>query len=317
MTRRLQFDFSDVSTDNLALSWVEKDPRVAYVRCPVSRLVFDQNRSPHVDLEDTRQRLDQYYHQMNLLTQGKPASFAGLDTVRPVTFANLPVLMEPESDEDWAHLTQTLHRVAKNSSIAYAKARDALIETVFQARYPEAGQPNARLDIQGLHDTMNLTARPDGAVANERASADRLPNIVSLSNRGDDRGEQRPSGDGPIATENLTTMPADALRGWQDAYRAVLDAGEADVCLNRPYLGGYELQYLGRMCRLMNARSQGRLTCHVHQAEYLREWLMGEENSRHLQQPGTDWIDEDAGHIERITDLLSAVLDRVHPPAVA
>ncbi len=48
------------------------------------------------------------------------------------------------------------------------------------------------LHVQCVHDTMNATVGPDGAVDHDKPEADWLPRIVSLGNRGDERGEPRP-----------------------------------------------------------------------------------------------------------------------------
>ena len=45
------------------------------------------------------------------------------------------------------------------------------------------------LDVLSMHDTMNHTARPDGAICLERQPVDRLPAVVAMSNRGDSNGD--------------------------------------------------------------------------------------------------------------------------------
>ncbi len=54
------------------------------------------------------------------------------------------------------------------------------------------------LDVMSMHDTMNHTARPDGAICLERKPEDRLPAVVALSNHGDLNGE--------LATSDAATM---------------------------------------------------------------------------------------------------------------
>jgi hypothetical protein len=49
LTRREQFDYSDIASDWFAMRWALNDPQVIYIRNPVSRVIFDQNRARDPD----------------------------------------------------------------------------------------------------------------------------------------------------------------------------------------------------------------------------------------------------------------------------
>ncbi len=115
------------------------------------------------------------------------------------------------------------------------------------------------LDHLSIHDTMNHTARPDGALCVERAPADRLPGIVALSNRGDLEGEVARERRGracapPIDGADHGSRPACASIG--EAYRIAFDAEDPDdIAFNRPYIGGHETQVIGPRLRELEPRA--------------------------------------------------------------
>src|SRR5262249_25774830 len=93
-TKRLQFDFTDVSTSPVARAWAMKDPHVLYVETPQPRLVRDANRSRP---DDVRATLKEAFERLATAETDRP-SLAGVDAIRPVTFAYLPVLRPPQDD---------------------------------------------------------------------------------------------------------------------------------------------------------------------------------------------------------------------------
>ncbi len=89
MTRRLQHDFTDVSTSPVARRWAEIDPKVLYIEDPHPRAVRDANRPRPADLvEDLREA----FKRLGVAGPDGRPSLSGVDAVRPVTFAYLPVL---------------------------------------------------------------------------------------------------------------------------------------------------------------------------------------------------------------------------------
>lgn len=195
-TKRLQYDFTDVSTSPVAKAWAAIDPHVLYIEDPHPRAVRDANRARPADLEST---LREAFDRLAAEPEGTP-SLAGVDAIRPVTFAYLPVYRRPRDDAEWRELIDALTGAGAGGIDEYERVRDQLIEQVVEAKLRRLAtlDPSATtvaewhsaqsLDVLSLHDTMNHTARPDGAICVERAPGDRLPNVVALSNRGEPDG---------------------------------------------------------------------------------------------------------------------------------
>jgi hypothetical protein len=168
---------------------------------------------------------------------------------------------------------------------------------------------------------MNHTAQPDGAICLERQPADRLPQVVAMSNRGDAFGELRESDDAVVrAAEGIPTMRPEHLRAIGNAYRMAFDAwGADDVAYNRPYIGGYETTTVGPMLRTIEPlavvrpkSSQPRgLRLGAFQNEFLREFLLGPESTEHLMQAGTDWIYPPDDRVDWLAERLRHAHDLV------
>jgi hypothetical protein len=170
---------------------------------------------------------------------------------------------------------------------------------------------------------MNARVFPDGAVANIREPAERLSLLVCLSNRGNAKGEAKVKGDGSrLAAGDVLTIRADQLIGIKRAYQTAFDIAneklDDTIALNRPYYGGYEVQILGDRLRAMARESvvthksgikRLSLTTGAYQAEYLRETLLGPENTAIISQPGTGWPDENPEHINDLAEKLKAAYD--------
>ena len=175
--------------------------------------------------------------------------------------------------------------------------------------------------VLSIHDTMNHTARPDGAVCLERDPKDRLPAVVALSNRGDGRGELRSiDTDGLRADIDVPTLDGAWLRSIGTAYRRAFDAHAADdIGYNRPYLGGYETQVAGPRLRALAARSVVRsadgITRTLHlgawQNEFLREFLLGPEATAAMMEPGTEWVPVPDERVHWLAERLKAAHDLV------
>jgi hypothetical protein len=307
LTRRIQFDFCDISTSPVARRWAELDPRVLYIENPHPRAVRDANRPRPPDLVAS---LQEAFARLDADPGGRP-SLAGVDAVRPVTFGYLPVLCRPGSGAEWEALGRALATVGSQGIDEYERVRDELVERVIEAKLrrlaaidpaqvtPTEWASATHLDVLSIHDTMNLTARADGAVCVERPPEDRLPNVVALSNRGDEDGDVRPDDDPGLRDEvSIPSMDPARLRSIGHAYRQAFDAhAPDDVAFNRPYLGGHETQIFGPRLRQLAPRAvvrrpggePRRLHLGAWQNEFLREFLLGPEATAALTAPGDDW----------------------------
>ncbi|MFZ4894080.1 N-formylglutamate amidohydrolase [Plantibacter sp. Mn2098] len=298
-TRRLQYDFTDVSTSAVVRRWAAIDPRIVYVENPHPRLIRDPNRQKPADL---RASLREAFDRIRQAGPYVKTDLTGVDAVRPVTFSFYPLLLVPETDEEIDAIADTFTRVASHGLGVYESTRDALTER-FIDRALAPGSSGAHFTRLSFHDTMNTTTTTDGAVNVPRDPADRLPDVVALSNRGDHNGD--PIGDSPV------TMRPDLVRALADAHRtgfAVADP--AAVALNQPYLGSYEIIDAGARFRELDAEAaEAGATFSAVQAEFLREYLLGEANTAILREPGTGWVTPDAEHVDRLAHACKAAWD--------
>ncbi|QBE48684.1 N-formylglutamate amidohydrolase [Leucobacter triazinivorans] len=297
LTRRLQYDFSDVSTAAVVVRWAEIDPRIVAVVNPHPRLIRDPNRAKPADV---RADLTAALERVRAAGAWQPVDLTGVDAIRPVTFSFFPILEVPGTDDGIARLVDAFARTAEQGLGVYERTRDALTE-MFLANGLERGGSITRLSF---HDTMNTTTTREGAVSVARAERDMLPDVVALSNRGDHRGEPRDPADPP-------TMDGAALRRLADAHRdgfEVADPGA--VRLNQPYLGSQEILAAGARFRAL-AREAGEagLGLGAVQAEFLREYLLGPEATAQLRDPGSDWVDEDPARVDALAHACKRAWD--------
>ena len=183
-TKRLQYDFTDVSTSPIARRWAQIDPHVLYIEDPHPRAVRDANRPHPVDVVAG---LREAFARLDAAESGSRPSLAGVDAVRPVTFGYLPVYRKPQDDSEWNELSGALATAGELGIDQYERVRDDLIQRVIEAKLRRLAtlDPSTcsvsewnsatTLDVLSLHDTMNHTARPDGAICLEREVVDRLP----------------------------------------------------------------------------------------------------------------------------------------------
>lgn len=291
-TRRLQFDYTDCSTSPVVRRWAQIDPHIVVVENPHPRMVRDPNRERPADL---RASLAEAFRRVREAGAWERVDLTGVDAVRPVTFSFFPLLRVPADDAELDRLAAAFERVAEQGLGVYEATRDRLIEAFVTAKLAlGAREGRASFTHLAFHDTMNRTTTRDGAIDVEREPADRLPQLVALSNRGDSDGE--PRGASPVTMDpGLIRMLADAHRRGFD----VVDPGA--VALNQPYLGSYEIIAAGRRFdELADEADEANLTLSSMQAEFRREYLLGEANTRTLMQPGTGWITPDAAHVDRV-----------------
>lgn len=288
LSLRKQCDYSDCITAALGRAWAQADPHVVYIENPVSRLVLDANRAPPAQPIDG---LRTFYQRLARLRAGETVSFAGVDAVRPITFAGEDVLLEPRTEDAWRQLAAVLHDAAARTVAVYRESCEDVLRTVLAQR--PAGAP---LRVISLHDTMNTKMRLDGAIVVERAAADRLPDWANLGNRGDAQGDPV---DEPVTIDGaeLRRMAA----AWAQALGLDAEAGSRAVLLNRPYKGAHETLHFGAQLRALQQPAVGAL-----QVEFRREALLGAAAVARLHAPGDDWPAPDDAHIGAIATALAA-----------
>jgi hypothetical protein len=288
LTRRLQYDFTDVATAAIVREWARNDRRIVAVINPHPRLVRDPNRARPVDIAAD---LTTAIERTRAAGPWQRVDLSGVDAIRPVTFSFLPILAVPEDDAERDRLVRTFVEVGERGLGVYERTRDALSERFIAAKLRTGG----RFTRLSFHDTMNTTTTRDGAVNVARDPKDRLPSVVALSNRGDTRGDERDPDDPP-------TMDPERLRALADAHRAGFRVERPDaVALNTPYLGSQEIRAAGiRFRELADQAAEAALTLDAVQAEFLREYLLGAAAVEELHRPGTEWIDEDPAHIHDV-----------------
>jgi N-formylglutamate amidohydrolase len=335
LTKRLQFDFTDVSTSPMARRWAAIDAHVLYIENPHPRAVRDANRARPDDLVAA---LREAFDRIVAGGEGARPSLGGVDAVRPVTFGYLPVLRRPQTDREWGELGAALTSAGQLGVDVYERVRDDLIDRVIEAKLRHlasldpatttsaAWNSATTLDVLSIHDTMNHTARPDGAICLEREPQDRLPDVVALSNRGDDRGEVRVAdGSGLRAEIDVPSMEPARLRSIGMGYRQAFDAWQPnDVGFNRPYLGGYETQVVGPHLRAIEPLAVVRtgegpprhIRLGAWQNEFAREFLLGPESTAALMTAGTDWVGPPDDRVDWLAECMKVAHDLVRQSGV-
>ncbi|AYF98477.1 N-formylglutamate amidohydrolase [Protaetiibacter intestinalis] len=287
-TRRLQFDYTDVATEAVVRRWAEIDPRIVAVVNPHPRMVRDPNRKRP---DDIRPQLREAFDRVAAAGPMNRVDLSGVDPIRPVTFSFFPLIRVPADDAEFERMATAFEAAAELGLRVYERTRDGLLE-----RFVDGSLRGERglFTTLSFHDTMNTTTRIDGAVNVPRAAKDELPDIVSLSNRGDLLGEDRGvAGDPP-------TMRPELLRELAEAHRIGFAAPHPDaVLLNQPYLGSQEITQAGELFR---SRAEEAARAGVEfaavQAEFLREFLLGEAATAVLHEPGEGWVSYDESHID-------------------
>jgi hypothetical protein len=330
LTERQQHDFSDMTTSDLCKRWAVADEHVAYVEFPHHRMLFDPNRDWPADPEAG---LREFFARHEAQSRGEQVSFNGVDSIRPVSFSGVPFLRPPTDAAQWRRLMGVIEDLGRRGARVYARTRDEVIVKVFEAKCAQlhaldidtvtvSSFNSARmLHVQCVHDTMNATVDQDGAVDQDKPRAEWLPRIVSLGNRGDARGEPRPPvGGGPLPVVDVPIIDASQFRSLQRALALAFDVPqervEDELALNRPYLGAFECQEVGRLLRSLEPRGIVRhrtqekvlgIRTGAYQAEFRRETLLGGRNTAYVRLPGTDWpATDDAHHADLVARLTRA-----------
>lgn len=297
-TRRLQCDFTDMSTGPIVRRWAEIDHRIVYVENPHPRMIRDPNRARPADLEAS---LREAFARVRKAGPGNRVDLTGVDAVRPVTFSFFPLLREPTDDAGWKLLAGTFTEVAERGLGVYERTRDELIARMTQLALARGSD----FTTLSFHDTMNHTTRRDGAVNVPRPAADLLPDVVALSNRGDHEGN--PRGGNPVTMDpNRIRMLAQAHRKGFANFTTDPDA----VLLNQPYLGSQEIIAAGaRFDSVRPDAAAAGVVLSAVQAEFRREFLLGARATAELMEPGVDWPAADSDRIDRLAHACRASWD--------
>ncbi|MFD7074659.1 N-formylglutamate amidohydrolase [Nocardioides sp. NPDC059952] len=288
LTKRLQHDFTDCTTAAIVRRWAQIDPRVVAVINPHPRMVRDPNRAKPADVVATlREALDR----VAAAGRWQRVDLSGVDAIRPVTFSFFPILDVPGDADGLTRLCEDFARVAEQGLGVYERTRDALLDRMLE----RASDNGGRVTTLSFHDTMNTTTTPEGAVVVARDPKDRLPAVVALSNRGDAEGESRGDDDRP-------TMAPARLRALAEAHRRGFEVAAADdVLLNQPYLGSQEIVAArARFADFHAAHPGSGVVTDAVQAEFLREFLLGERATAQIQRPGTDWPAAAPEQVDRV-----------------
>ncbi|MBN9139854.1 MAG: N-formylglutamate amidohydrolase [Micrococcales bacterium] len=298
-TRRLQFDYTDVATEAVVRRWAEIDPRIVAVVNPHPRMVRDPNRARP---DDIRPQLREAFVRVAAAGPMNRVDLSGVDPIRPVTFSFFPLIRVPASEDEFERMALAFEEVAARGLRVYEDTRDSLLERFVAGSL--RGERGAFTTLS-FHDTMNTTTRIDGAVAVPRDAKDELPDIVALSNRGDLLGEDRGVEGDPV------TMAPELLRELADAHRIGFRAERADaVKLNQPYLGSQEITQASAYFRSRadEAAAAGVVLSAV-QAEFRREYLLGDTATAVLHEPGDGWVEYDASHVDELAHACKSSWD--------
>ncbi|QEO09599.1 N-formylglutamate amidohydrolase [Protaetiibacter larvae] len=298
-TRRLQFDYTDVATEAIVRRWAEIDPRIVAIVNPHPRMVRDPNRARP---DDIRPQLREAFARVAAAGPMNRVDLSGVDPIRPVTFSFFPLIRVPANEDEFERLAQAFETAAAHGLRVYEDTRDRLLERFVDGTL--RGERGAFTTLS-FHDTMNTTTRIDGAVNVPREEKDELPPIVSLSNRGDLLGEDRGVEGDPV------TMDPELLRELAEAHRIGFGATDpGDVLLNKPYLGSQEITQAGALFRTRAAEAaEAGVSLSAVQAEFLREYLLGEAATAVLHEPGTGWVEYDPAHIDALAHACRASWD--------
>lgn len=294
LSRRQQYDYADWNTGPLGRAWAAATPGLLFIENPHARLVQDPNRPPP---SDPLAMLREFHARLARQRAGEPGiSFAGVDAVRPLSFAGAEFLPAPPDEAGWQALGRALAQCRRLGWAPY----QAAVSEVLERRLALA--PQRPLLLLSLHDTMNTRMGPDGALDQARAPAERLPDWVNFGNLGDAHGEA-PAG----TAESTLSLAPQRLRRIVAAWQQALQAPAGAFTLNTPYRGAYETQHWGALVRRRGAAGSGAL-----QLEFRRETLLGAEAVAWLRRPGRDWPPLDTAHLQRTAQALSqAVLIEV------
>ena len=253
LSPRLQAAFSDAAAAAVVKRWAEIDPRIIALVNPHPRLVRD-------------------------LRQEAPSD-------RPVD----SLLDAPFSPRRADELAETLATIASQGFDVYEAMREELTE-LFITKGLTHGGAFTRFSV---HDSMRTAVRSDGSLQAERSDQSDVPQVVTLSNGGDDEGEERDP------AEPLTMLPAD-LRMLAEAHRAEFEVAEPEaVTLNQASRGIREISDAAARFRGIAAEaSAAELTLSAVQAEFSREYLLGSRAVEELHEPGRARVEADPAHID-------------------
>ncbi|MDN4477951.1 N-formylglutamate amidohydrolase [Demequina sp. SYSU T00039] len=299
VSERRRMDFSDFASDALGRHWASLDPHIVYVRNPVNRLVLDPNRARPSRATAREQLVEAIARTRSAAQRGETPRLAGVDTIRTVTFAGLPLLDITRVEADIDGFLDVIFEAAARTVDVYHRTVEAMITRVIAAkRAALSALPDDRgsaaerarighLLIVGLHDTSNYTLTADDRLNVAKPETDRLPRYVDFGTRGDPAGE-------PVGTEP-TSMPSPSVEALKDAYMKVFP-GAAGFSINAPYRGAAETVQLRDTFGSTGGSAEP--VVDVVQVEWNRETLYGEAAAAALRAEGREWPQE-ASEIDR------------------
>lgn len=293
---RRRMDYSDFVSDALGRHWASLDPHVVYVRNPVNRLLFDPNRF-RPGLDELRTQLPEAIRRSKeALAAGEKPKLAGVDSVRPVTFAGFPALDLHRVESDIEGFLAILDEAGNRTVDVYRATVRSVVDEVLAAKRDRVsslspGDVSAddlvrltNLMVVGLHDTSAYSMTPDDSLRAAKPANDVLPTYIDFGTRGDSNGDPGlADGEGGLQATSMTPAGVRALRmGFVDAF-----GSHRGFTINDPYKGAEETVRF-RDAYAVGSRL-GPVLVEVVQYEWSRETLIGAEGEAALKEPGTDW----------------------------
>lgn len=309
LSRRKQFDFSDVATAAVGRAWVQADyGNVVFVENPHSRLLFDPNRQSmalhNAEFEE--------FKQMKAYSPVKPSGEAW-SFFKASTFGGAAVLdaakLQGCSEATFNQLVAAM-TAAKEGPEKYEACLNHVVSAVCEAK-KKLSAASKSLDVISLHDTMNTKCNDNGSITKERPAEDLLPLLASFDGPmvgTKDAGTNLNPCEGnrihKVATawaQAFATKKGEAISASKEVKEAALRKYEPDddikFCV--PYNGANESKQTYAAC------SEG-LDLYVYQVEFNREVIVGPEATGVLKAPGTNWPVVDAAHVESVAKKLAS-----------
>jgi hypothetical protein len=106
-------------------------------------------------------------------------------------------------------------------------------------------------------------------------------------------------------------MDPELIRTLAVAHRKGFQVDDPDaVALNQPYLGSFEIIAAGARFADSRARAdEAGITLSAVQAEFKREFLLGDELAEYIMEPGVDWPTPDAERVDQLAHACKASWD--------
>jgi len=289
LTRRQQYDFSDVATGPVGCRWAMLDERIIFVQNCLARVATDANRANSANVE---RDLREFFRRRN----DNRTAFGGVDSVRPVTFSNIPVLKEPQSNGEWQELVAAITKAKERGPSAYEAARDKVIRMIVGKHNFSDANP---LTVICLHDTDNFKCAPDGSLTVARLPKDMMPDLVCFGNGGDAQGNSN------------VLMPREELELMGRAWAAAFGVPSTAVSFNKPYAAKGAGLEARRVESFVHNLGVDYRAVHITQVEFLRKVLHGPRADVTLREPGSDYPAPEDEHVTSVAEKLIKATDKL------